>query len=77
MERGLVGLAALLALMGAFFLASLRWFAKVKDENTLWLLAALPAFFLMNMTETSFQHALPAFSLFLAVAAAAASAAEH
>jgi len=75
-ERGLFGLAALLALMGALFHAAWSWFSRVRDENTLWLLAVLPAFVVMNLTETSFQHALPAFSLFFAVAAAWASAAE-
>lgn len=75
-ERGVSGLAALLALVFTLFYASWRWFARVRDENTLWMLAVLPAFFLMNLTETSFQHALPAISLFFAVAAAHAFASE-
>ena len=73
-ERGLLGLAALLSLLWAMFYASVRWFRSVADENTLWFLAAFPAFLLMNLTETTMQHALPAFSIFFALAAARASA---
>ena len=75
-ERGVLGLAALLGLFCAMLYASAVWFRRKADENTLWFLSALPAFLLMNLTETSFQHALPALSILFALSAAHTSSAE-
>ena len=66
-ERGIVGLLILLYL--CFSMLWLAWtnFRVRRNPYTLWCLCALPAFFMMNMTETSFQHALPAMAIFLAL----------
>lgn len=73
-ERGVVGLCALLCLFAAFWRkAYVRWKAS-GAYLSLCAAAALPAFILMNFTETSFQHALPAFSVFIILAAAHSSA---
>ncbi|HOX22664.1 MAG TPA: hypothetical protein PLL10_04305, partial [Elusimicrobiales bacterium] len=76
-ERGLAGLAALLALLGTMLYAGIVWLRRKLDGDTLWFAAALPAFLVMNLTETSFQHALPAFSVFFAFGAARAAAADR
>lgn len=72
-ERGIIGLGALLFLFFSMFRAAWNWFKQDKNEYTLWCVCALPGFFVMNLTETTFQHALPAFSIFLMMALANAS----
>ena len=67
-ERGLVGLAALLALFGGMFLVSLRNFRAAPSPFTLWALALMPAWFLMNMTEITFQHVHTSYAVMLSLA---------
>lgn len=67
-ERGLVGLAALLALFSGMFLVSLRNFRASPSELTLWPLAIMPAWFLMNFTEISFQHVHTSYAVLFALA---------
>lgn len=76
-ERGIIGLGALLFLFFSMFRAAWKWFMLDKNEYTLWCVCALPGFFVMNLTETTFQHALPAFSIFLMMALAQASVATN
>lgn len=73
-ERGILGLGALLYLFSAMLGAARRNFKKEKSPYTLWALCALPAFFLMNLTETSFQNSHPSAAIFLALALSSASA---
>jgi len=73
-ERGVIGLCAVLCLFAAFWRNA---YARWKTSGAFIALcasAAMPAFILMNFTETSFQHALPAFSIFIILAAAHSSA---
>jgi len=73
-ERGVVGLCALLCLFATFWRkAHVRWKTSA-TYLSLCAASSMPAFILMNFTETSFQHALPAFSVFLILAAAYSSA---
>ncbi|HOW89292.1 MAG TPA: O-antigen ligase family protein [Elusimicrobiales bacterium] len=76
-ERGLTGLAALLALFGGMFALSLRNFRKERDAFTLWAVSLLPAFFVMNLTEISFQHVHTSFAVLMALAASTNSAARR
>lgn len=69
-ERGLVGLCAVLWLFATFWRASIMQWKILETPLSLWAVAAVPAFAVMNISETSFQHALPAFSAFLAIATA-------
>lgn len=55
-ERGLLGLAALLAFLYAL---TARALARVKESATawnLWALSAMAAFWVMNLTEVAFQN---------------------
>lgn len=72
-ERGLPGLAALLFLFASLFLFALRRFRAAKSPYALWALCALPAFYVVNLTEISFQHVHTAFAIFLALAFSAAA----
>ena len=67
-ERGIVGLAALLYLFSAMFAGALKRLRECRNVYTLWAVAALPAFFVINFTQISFQHFNPSFALFLALA---------
>ncbi len=60
-ERGLIGLSALLYLFASFWGLAWRWFKENPSALSLWALAGLSAFFLMNLTETSFQHEIDAY----------------
>lgn len=71
-ERGVTGLGALLLLFGALFAFAVKLFRGARGPHTLWALCALPAFFVMNLTEISFQHVHTPFAVFLALAFAAA-----
>lgn len=71
-ERGIFGLMMLLALFAALWELVLSARAKTANAYTLWAAALLPGFFVMNITETSFQHAVVAFSVLFAAGIAAA-----
>lgn len=75
-ERGLLGLAALLLLFASMALFALNRFKAARSPYTLWALCVLPAYYMMNLTEISFQHVHPAFAIFLALAFSAAAEAE-
>ncbi|MEI7530017.1 MAG: O-antigen ligase family protein, partial [Elusimicrobiota bacterium] len=55
-ERGFVGLAALLTLFAAMFMAALRGFNRSPSGLTLWALAIMVPWYAMNGTEITFQH---------------------
>lgn len=61
-ERGAVGLVALLFLLACMFRLAWGQFRSGANAQRLCALAALPGFFVLNLTETSFQHAIPAFT---------------
>jgi len=71
-ERGILGLAALLLLFASMFLFALKRFRAAKSPYALWAVCALPAFYVVNLTEISFQHVHTAFAIFLALAFSAA-----
>lgn len=73
-ERGLVGLAALLALFGAMLVAAWRNFRKAPSTLTLWALALMPSWFLMNFTEITFQHVHTSYAVLLTLAVSASAA---
>lgn len=72
-ERGIIGLAALLALFVSFFIFALRKYKFSQNPYTLWAVCVLPAYYIMNITEISFQHVHTSFAIFLALSVAAAS----
>ncbi len=72
-ERGILGVAALLLLFVSMFLFALKRFKASNSPYALWALCALPAFYVVNITEISFQHVHTAFAIFLALAFAAAA----
>ena len=72
-ERGLPGLAALLFLFVSTFLFALKRFRAAKSPYALWALGALPAFYVVNLTEISFQHVHTSFAIFMALAFSAAA----
>jgi O-antigen ligase len=65
-ERGLVGLAALLALIWAFLARAWKAACRVPDAANLLALSATIAFIVMNMTESAF-HNEQITTLFLAI----------
>lgn len=69
-ERGIIGLLALMALFFAFWGRSIAAFLTRKNEHTAWAIAFLPAFAIMNLTETSFQHDVIALSVLFLIAVA-------
>lgn len=73
-ERGIIGLAALLTLFLSFFIFALHNYKSAQNPYTLWAVCALPAYYVMNLTEISFQHVHTSFAIFLALAAAVAAA---
>ena len=75
-ERGLLGLGALLFLFWAMFAYALARFRAAGSPFALWALCALPAYYMMNLTEISFQHVHTAFAIFMALAFSAAAAEE-
>ncbi len=54
-ERGLIGEAALLALLGTLLVRAGRAQRARRDAAALWAAAAVPAFLVMNLTETAWQ----------------------
>ncbi|OGS13328.1 MAG: hypothetical protein A2285_08480 [Elusimicrobia bacterium RIFOXYA12_FULL_57_11] len=75
-ERGILGLGALLLLFWGMFAFALGRFKKAKCHYALWAVSALPAYYVMNLTEISFQHVHTAFAIFLALAFTAAATEE-
>jgi putative inorganic carbon (HCO3(-)) transporter len=67
-ERGLVGLAALLTLFGAMFLAALRSFRSAPSAFTIWALTIILPWFSMNMTEITFEHVHTSYAVLFALA---------
>ncbi|PKM99020.1 MAG: hypothetical protein CVU79_00440 [Elusimicrobia bacterium HGW-Elusimicrobia-3] len=72
-ERGLLGLGALLLLFLTMFIFAARRFKATASPYALWALCALPAFYVVNLTEISFQHVHTSFAIFMAIALAAAA----
>jgi O-antigen ligase len=54
-ERGLLGFAALILLLGVLLTRGWRAGKKRNDAAALWAAAAAPAFMIMNVTETALQ----------------------
>ncbi|MFI5363270.1 MAG: O-antigen ligase family protein [Elusimicrobiota bacterium] len=54
-ERGLVGFAALMLLFGVLLTRAWRAGKTRQDAMALWAAAAVPAFLIMNLTETALQ----------------------
>jgi O-antigen ligase len=73
-ERGLVGLSALLLLFASMFMAALRALRAAPSALTIWPMALIFSWFLMNVTEISFQHVHTSYAVLLALAAAITSA---
>ena len=69
----LLGLGVLLLLFLSMFLFALKRYRAAAGPYALWALCALPAYYVMNLTEISFQHVHTAFAVFLALAFAAAA----
>jgi len=72
-ERGILGLGALLLLFLTMFIYAARRFKATASPYALWAACALPAFYVVNLTEISFQHVHTAFAIFMALAMAAAA----
>lgn len=72
-ERGLLGLGAVLALFLSFSVYAYRALRRVASPYALWAACALPGYFVMNLTENSFQHVHTSFAALLALALAAAA----
>lgn len=71
-ERGLIGLAALLTLFGTMLAFAVKNLRSAFGPYTLWAAAALPAYFIMNVTENSFQHVHTSYAIIMALAFSAA-----
>jgi len=73
-ERGLIGLAVLLALFGAMLTSAISNFRRAPNTwLPLWALAVMPAWFLMNVTEITFQHVHTSYAILLALAVSCAA----
>lgn len=73
-ERGLIGLAALLTLFGSMLVFAVKNLKASFGPYTLWAAAVLPAYFVMNLTENSFQHVHTSYAIIMALAFSAAAA---
>ncbi|MCX5783025.1 MAG: O-antigen ligase family protein [Elusimicrobia bacterium] len=69
-ERGLVGAAALLYLLGAMFALVYKAYRTQKNNYTLWAMPMFIGFLVMNMTETSFRTALTSMTISFMIAVA-------
>ena len=69
-ERGLIGLGVLFLLLFSMIRFAWKMFRQNPNPYTLWCLGTLPGFLAMNLTETAFQHAVPALSVCFIIAAA-------
>jgi len=56
-ERGIVGFAMLITLLGFLWWQCVQRYRRKPEFSSLWLLAAFHAFLVMNLTENSFQKA--------------------
>ncbi len=54
-ERGLVGVLALLAMLGAMWVRALKRARQRPDAWQLWAFSTVTAFLIMNMTEVALQ----------------------
>jgi O-antigen ligase len=72
-ERGLLGLGALLLLFITMFIYAAKLFKAKASPYALWAVCALPAFYVVNLTEISFQHVHTSFAIFMALAFTAAA----
>ncbi|MDD2773298.1 MAG: O-antigen ligase family protein [Elusimicrobiales bacterium] len=66
-EKGLAGFFSLCLLLFAMLYQAWKNLRANRTWQSLWLFSVMPAFFLINITETSFQHAVVAGSLMLAL----------
>ncbi len=69
-ERGLVGLAALLTLFAAMFITALRAHRAAPSAVAAWAIAIMAPYYLMNVTEITFQHVHTSYAVMFALAAA-------
>jgi O-antigen ligase len=69
-ERGIVGLTALLVLFGATLVVVIKSYRTAPSHLTLWALAIMPAWFMMNFTNITFQHVNTSYAVLLALAIA-------
>ena len=67
-ERGFVGLTALLTLFVLMFITALRGFFAAPSALTIWALAIMAPWFLMNATEITFQHVHTSYAILLSLA---------
>ncbi|OHB44487.1 MAG: hypothetical protein A2178_02015 [Planctomycetes bacterium GWC2_49_10] len=67
-ERGLIGLTALLALFTAMLTTAFRGFKTAPSGLTIWALAIMAPWFLMNITEITFQHVHTSYAVLLSLA---------
>lgn len=67
-ERGFTGLAALLTLFTAMFITALRGSRAAPSSLTIWALAIMAPWFLMNVTEITFQHVHTSYAVLLSLA---------
>ena len=67
-ERGFVGLAALLTLFIVMFTTALRGFSASPSSHTIWALAIMAPWFLMNATEITFQHVHTSYAVLFSLA---------
>ncbi|MFA6583176.1 MAG: O-antigen ligase family protein [Elusimicrobiaceae bacterium] len=72
-ERGFIGLGVLLYLLTVLLAITVKAFKTSKNEYTLWAVCSFSGFLVMNITETSFQHAVVSMSVFFTIACAIAS----
>lgn len=63
-ERGLLGLSALLFLMFLMLYKSFQFFKKTFSPYSIIAVSTMCGFFVMNLTQTSFQHAVISMSVF-------------
>lgn len=73
-ERGLIGLGVLLYLLAGLFVYAWLPQRRTVTVCTLWAACAYPGFLAMNLTETSFQHAVVSMGMFFIIACAWADA---
>lgn len=72
-ERGFIGLTALLTLFVAMLFTAYRNYSGTQSRHTLWGVIIMPAWFMMNVTEITFQHVHTAYTVLLALGISIAS----
>lgn len=73
-ERGLIGLLALCTLFVLMFVTAIRVFKVTSSGHTIWALAIMLPWFLMNITEITFQHVHTSYAVLFALAVSITSA---